>query len=70
VSTDCPSGIREILQEGLFGQLVPVGNVGNLALAIQDAFDGKTPVASPISWRPYTVENILEQYNQALFGTQ
>jgi glycosyltransferase involved in cell wall biosynthesis len=70
VSTDCPSGPREILQEGLFGKLVPVGNTENLALAIQDAFDGKTPVAPPISWRPYTVENILDQYNQALFGTQ
>ena len=69
VSTDCPSGPREILQEGLFGQLVPVGNAEILGLAIQDALDGKTPVAPPISWTPYTVENILIQYNQALFGT-
>ena len=68
VSTDCPSGPREILKDGLFGQLVPVEDPEKLALAIQDALNGKTPVAPPSSWSPYTAEAILDQYDQVLFG--
>ncbi|MDT8382823.1 MAG: glycosyltransferase [Gammaproteobacteria bacterium] len=35
VSTDCPSGAREILEDGKHGRLVPVGDFFGLALAIQ-----------------------------------
>lgn len=34
VSTDCPSGPSEILENGKYGELVPVGNVNALADAI------------------------------------
>lgn len=37
VSTDCPSGPKEILENGRHGTLVPVGNVGALTSAIKDA---------------------------------
>ncbi len=36
VSTDCPSGPRETLQDGRFGPLVPVANVDALGQAILD----------------------------------
>lgn len=34
VSTDCPFGPREVLDEGRWGQLVPVGDAHTLAMAI------------------------------------
>lgn len=37
VSTDCPSGPSEILEDGRFGCLVPVGDAASLARAMVDA---------------------------------
>ena len=37
VSTDCRSGPAEILENGRWGRLVPVGNAGLLACAIEEA---------------------------------
>jgi len=39
VSTDCPSGPREVLQGGEYGQLVPVGDVEQLAISILKVLD-------------------------------
>jgi glycosyltransferase involved in cell wall biosynthesis len=39
VSTDCESGPREILDNGRFGRLVPVGDAASLATAVEDALD-------------------------------
>src|SRR5262249_2118125 len=39
VSTDCPYGPREILQDGRFGSLVPVDDAPALAAAIEAALD-------------------------------
>ena len=37
VSTNCPSGPSEILEDGRYGRLVPVGNAEDLARAINEA---------------------------------
>lgn len=37
VATDCPSGPREILEDGRYGRLVPVGDVRGFAIALRDA---------------------------------
>jgi glycosyltransferase involved in cell wall biosynthesis len=39
VSTDCPYGPREILQDGRYGTLVPVDDAPSLAAAIEDALE-------------------------------
>jgi glycosyltransferase involved in cell wall biosynthesis len=41
VSTDCPSGPAEILENGRWGRLVPVGDATALAEAINDALEAE-----------------------------
>jgi glycosyltransferase involved in cell wall biosynthesis len=45
VSTDCPSGPAEILEDGKYGRLVPVGDAVALAKAIEATLDRPYPVA-------------------------
>lgn len=42
VSTDCPSGPAEILENGRFGRLVPVGDADALARAMDEALSAST----------------------------
>jgi glycosyltransferase involved in cell wall biosynthesis len=39
VSTDCPHGPREVLADGRYGRLVPVGDQAELATAIRETLD-------------------------------
>jgi glycosyltransferase involved in cell wall biosynthesis len=43
VSTDCPTGPREVLQDGKYGYLVPVGDPAAMAAAIEHALDNPIP---------------------------
>ena len=45
VSTDCPHGPREILADGRLGELVPVGDVAALTIAIARTLDEPTDPA-------------------------
>jgi glycosyltransferase involved in cell wall biosynthesis len=66
VATDCPSGPREILADGRYGQLVPVGDVRLLAEAIEKSLrDGISP-APPESWQPFMLETAVDQYLRIL----
>jgi len=68
VATDCPSGPREILADGQYGQLVPVGDATALAHAIKIALDGRTPRPTRESWQPFELETVVHQYVSILFG--
>ncbi|MGH8605404.1 MAG: glycosyltransferase, partial [Gammaproteobacteria bacterium] len=69
VATDCPSGPREILKGGRFGQLVPVGDSGALARAIEMALAGKVPRPSPESWERFELEAVVNQYIKVLLAS-
>jgi glycosyltransferase involved in cell wall biosynthesis len=43
VATDCPSGPREVLDDGRFGRLVPVGDADALLRAMADTLDAPLP---------------------------
>jgi glycosyltransferase involved in cell wall biosynthesis len=62
VATDCPYGPQEILADGQYGSLVPVGNATALAAAIVAGLDGKTPYPRRESWRPFELDTVVEQY--------
>jgi glycosyltransferase involved in cell wall biosynthesis len=68
VATDCPSGPREILKNGLYGQLVPVDNVDCLSRAIITALDGEKTTPSPLCWQAFDLDTVIEQYITALIG--
>jgi glycosyltransferase involved in cell wall biosynthesis len=69
ISTDCPSGPREILKNGEYGQLVPVDDIGCLAQAINTVLDGKTLPIPQKSWQAFTLDTVLGQYVKTLLGT-
>jgi glycosyltransferase involved in cell wall biosynthesis len=62
IATDCPSGPREILRNGLYGQLVPVGDPDAVALAIQNSLANHKTSPHEESWKPFELDFVTDQY--------
>lgn len=68
VSTDCHSGPAEILDNGKYGRLVPVGDPQALADAIELSLDHPFPAEQGIARaRDFSVEKAARQYLKVLF---
>lgn len=71
VSTDCESGPREILQDGKYGTLVPVGDVDALANAMLESLE-KDHDHGILKRRAadFSVDKIAAQYLQVMFRSK
>jgi len=66
VSTDCLSGPSEILKNGQYGHLVPIGDIEALASAIESVLSGDVR-HPPKSWlEQYQIDFVIPQYKAAL----
>lgn len=66
VSTDCPSGPSEILKDGQYGRLVPVGDVEAMTNAMTDALSDPANLPDQSGWLPFEQETAIDQYLDAL----
>lgn len=62
VSTDCPSGPSEILAGGVWGRLVPVGDVEAVARAIEATLTSKTNPDVASRALDFGVEHAVDRY--------
>ena len=62
VSTDCPSGPAEILENGKWGKLVPPRDPQAMAEAILRTLEESRKPISPAAWKRFTVEESVKQY--------
>jgi glycosyltransferase involved in cell wall biosynthesis len=68
VATDCRSGPAEILENGKWGRLVPVGDVTALAEAIADALDAEHHPDVESRAAEFGMKQALDGYLQVLIG--
>lgn len=71
VATDCPYGPREILVNGEYGTLVPVGDVDALSTAIRsELFKEHDYEKLKFRAQQFTVDKIANQYIELLLGSE
>lgn len=69
VSTDCPSGPREILADGRFGRLVPVGDACALADAMAKSLESEHDhEALKARAQDFDIDKAVDQYEALLFA--
>ena len=66
VSTDCPSGPREILRDGLYGRLTPVGDPAALAQALEASLLGAREHVPEEGWAVFESAYAAANYEKAL----
>jgi glycosyltransferase involved in cell wall biosynthesis len=71
VSTDCPSGPSEVLDNGAYGQLCPVDDVPALAAAMVRAMAGEFIAADPTNWlNLFSMEANSARYLDLILGRE
>ena len=67
VSTNCPVGPSELLDDGRYGQLVPLNDEKEMALAIErvvDNMDGRFIESAFLRSKSFSIENSIHQYQE------
>ena len=62
VATDCPAGPREILQDGRFGELVPVGDTEALAKAMVKVLRSGGPIPPSDYLEKFQLASVVDAY--------
>ena len=70
VSTDCPSGPREILENGKYGKLVEVGDAAGLVAAIMASLNNLRPLDVAQQAQSFGVEQAVKAYSKVLLGDE
>ncbi len=70
VSTDCPSGPSEILEDGRWGRLVPVGDVESMTSAILEAMQAPRLTEGVTHGRGFTPDHVFRSYIDILKGSR
>lgn len=66
VSTDCPTGPREILENGRWGRLVPVENKDTLARALSEALCDRNPPDVVSRAKAFSKDRIVSSYLECM----
>ena len=67
VSTDCPTGPREVLKDGKYGYLVPMHDPKSMANAIKEALESPTaPELLKEAIEPFTEKCVIQKHQQVL----
>lgn len=63
VATDCPTGPREVLQDGRYGYLVPIHDPAGLANGIERAIEGPIdPLLLAEAVKPFAAQAVLDRH--------
>jgi glycosyltransferase involved in cell wall biosynthesis len=62
VSTDCPSGPAEILENGKWGKLVPVGDSASMATAMIETLKKSPKQETLLRAKEFNIQSVVENY--------
>lgn len=66
IATNCPGGSAEILEDGRWGTLVPVGDSKAMSTAIIDTIKAKTHPDARSRLSEFSIDTIVDRYMQVL----
>lgn len=66
VATDCPSGPKEVLEDGRYGELVPMQDCETMAAAILKTLESDCKSVDETWCNRYQVDTVIDQYLQLL----
>lgn len=66
VATDCPSGPKEVLEGGRYGELVPMQDCETMAAAILRTLESRCPCVDEAWCNRYQVDTVIDQYLELL----